>query len=386
VRTHEIARAQQAVGLEPHVVTRLGYPVTVGRLAAPAVDVVDGIPYHRLLPVMPLPRRTDRLLAANIDAALRLVERLEPSVLHAATDHYNGQVALALRERCGLPVVYEVRGFLEESWLSRRSGEGRGEDTDRYRLARELETWCMREADLVTTLAETMRDEIVGRGIPPERVLVCPNAVDPRFLEAAPDARPLRRRLGIDDDTPIVGLVSTFYAHEGIDVLIRAVALLRSQGVDLRCLLVGDGPERANLQQLAAESGVLDVTLFTGRVPFADTPAYHSAIDVFVVPRTDDRVCQMVAPLKPVEAMAVGRPVVASDVAPLRELVEASGGGVLFTPEEAAALAEAMRPLLYDGALRARLGRRGHDHIVSQRTWLHVAERYRSAYAALGAV
>jgi PEP-CTERM/exosortase A-associated glycosyltransferase len=385
-RTHQILTAQAQIGLDPHALTRLGFPVAQGALTAAETDVVDGIPYHRSIPGRPLPRRATERLQTEIDAASAIVEQLRPGVLHAASNHWNGRVALALRERHGIPVVYEVRGFLEESWLSRRDGdESDGSSTDRYRLERALETWVMNEADLVTTLGEVMREEIVSRGVPADRVLVAPNAVDERFLTTAPGARDLRRSLGIADDDITVGVISTLYRHEGIVTLVDAVARLLPDNPRLRLLVVGDGPERDAIRHRVQEAGIGDRALLTGRVAFDRVHDYYAAIDVFCVPRVRARVSDLVTPLKPVEAMATGRAVVGSDVGGLREVITDGVTGLLVPPDDALALADSISSLLYDTDLRSRLGDAARDWVAEHRTWTQVASRYRDAYVRLGA-
>ncbi len=269
-------------------------------------------------------------------------------MLHAASNHPNGQLALALREDFGLPVVYEVRGFWEETWLSRHgvdpglaaqpvttstpsssvtspadaarpARETAGETgvparllaadpaaSDFYLLSREAETRCMTEADLVVTLGEAMREEIVARGVDPGKVIVVPNAVSAEFLEPLPDGAAAARELGIRPGELVVGVVSNLVAYEGIGTLLEAVAELRRRGLPVRPLIVGDGAERAALQRHAGQLGLAGTAIFTGRVPMAEVRRYHAVLDVFVVPRTTDRVCQLVTPLKPVEAMASG--------------------------------------------------------------------------------
>ncbi len=193
IRTHEIVRAQQAAGLDPHVVTRCGFPVTQGTLDGRRLVTLDGIPYHRLLPWR-LPSRADQAAALGLELAARLTEQIRPSVLHAASNYTNALVALALGERYGLPVVYEVRGFWEDTWLSRHPDGADLARSELYRRNRDLETRCMLAADLVVTLGEAMREEIVGRGVPAGKVLVVPNAVSEEFLRPLPDAtRPARR-------------------------------------------------------------------------------------------------------------------------------------------------------------------------------------------------
>jgi glycosyltransferase involved in cell wall biosynthesis len=369
VRTQRIVVAQRELGLDPHVVTRLGHPLAQGVGDARPEVVVDGVTYHRLLPWLP-PRGPVREVHKAADLAGRLVERLRPSVLHAASNHLNAAVALELRDRYGVPVVYEVRGFLEDSWLSR--DPARTENDEFYRLTREVETARMRAADLVVTLGEAMREEIEGRGV--GDVLVVPNAVDESFLTPLPDAAKLRAELGIAPGEVVVGLTSTFYGFEGIATLIEAAALRR----DFTLLLVGDGPERPALERRAAELGV--PAIFTGRVPVDQVRRYQAVLDVFAVPRTADRVCRLVTPLKPLEAMAGGIPVVASDVRALREIIEPGVTGTLTVPEDPESWANCLDQLIYSPKTRGEIGQAGREWVAQYRTWRAVTARYLDPY------
>ena len=380
IRTQEIALAQRAVGLDPHVTTRIGFPVTAGAIDGRATVTVDGVPYHRLLPWV-MPGRMDRLYQTHLRHAARLTQRLKPAVLHAASNYANAVIALALREATGLPVVYEVRGFWEDTWLSRHAANTDLKLSDRYVRTRALETHCMAESDLVVTLGEAMREEIIKRGVPAEKVIIVPNGVSEEFLRPLPDGAALRAGLGIKPDEYVVGLVSSLVAHEGIGTLLEAVKILNDQGVRTRALIVGDGPERTALQRQAAALG-LDA-IFTGRVPSAKVRDYHAVLDVFVVPRTPDRVCQLVTPLKPVEAMASGLPVVVSSVRALAEIVHDRETGLLFPPLDAAELADRLGQLLGRPDLRAKLGSKARDWVARDRTWAHNAARYREAYNSL---
>lgn len=375
VRTHRIALAQREAGLDTHVVTRLGYPLNQGVGDARARVDVDGVPYHRLLPWLP-PADPRDAVATSADLAGRLVEELRPAVLHAVSNHLNAAVALELGRRHGIPVVYEVRGFLEDSWLSRDPAHR--ETDDFYRLTRELETRRMAEADAVVTLGEAMRAEIASRGVPEEKIFTVPNGVDEAFLEPLPDPGDLRARLGIPDGATVVGLTSSFYGYEGIDTLIDAAALLRDRGAPVTLLLVGDGPERGALERRAAGHGVHAV--FTGRVPMESVRRYHAVLDVFAVPRRADRVCQLVTPLKPIEAMAGGIPVIASDVKALREIVEPGVTGTLTVPEDPEAWANCLEDLAYAPELRRKIGRSAREWVAAERTWRAVTAGYRAAY------
>jgi PEP-CTERM/exosortase A-associated glycosyltransferase len=383
VRAQNVARCQIGVGLDPQMATRAGFPHNEGIRHAPTRSVVDGVTYHRVLPDLDQRIAADELIRLNAEAVGALIERLRPAVLHPASNHVNAQVALALRDRYGLPVVYEVRGFLEETWLS-RTGED-AVDSDRYRASREIETACMRQADAVVTLSETMRQDILARGgTDPDRVVVVPNAVDVTRFVPGPRDPALAARLGIGDE-PVVGYISSFTGYEGIRYLIEATAELRRRGRRIRCLLVGDGEERAALQAAARAAGVADGTvIFTGRVPHERVLDYYRLIDVFVVPRTNDRVSQLVTPLKPYEAMAMERALVVSGVGALLEIVTDGQTGRAFDPEDPIALADVVEPLLDDPAERERLGRAARAWVTEHRTWALNGRRYRDLYERLG--
>jgi glycosyltransferase involved in cell wall biosynthesis len=385
IRTHEIVLAQKAAGLDPHVVTRCGFPVTQGTLDGRRLVTLDGIPYHRLLPWR-LPGRKDKAAALGLEMAVQLTDQLQPAVLHAASNYANAMIALAIGKGRGLPVVYEVRGFWEDTWLSRHPDSEKRASSELYRRNRDLETRCMLTADLVVTLGEAMRDEIVARGVPAEKVLIVPNAVSEEFLRPLPDAGALRQELGIAPKEHVIGEVSSLVPHEGIGTLLQATRLLKDRGLPVRVLIVGDGPERAPLQRQAAELGLGEAAIFTGRVPAAKVREFHALLDVFVVPRTPDRVCQLVTPLKPVEAMASGLCVVTSDVKALAEIIKPDVTGALTIPQDPVALADTLELLVCSPDIRRKLGDNAREWVARDRTWAHNAARYQDAYARLGAV
>ena len=384
IRTHEIAVAQRDAGLDPHVATRCGYPVTQGKLDGRQLVVLDGVPYHRLLPWL-MPGRADAVASVNLKLAAELTGQIRPAVLHAASNVANARLALAVREWYGLPVVYEVRGFWEDTWLSRHPDAERLASSELYQQNRDTETRCMLAADLVVTLGEAMREEIVARGVAAEKILIVPNAVSAEFLRPLPDGTTLRAALGIDPDDYVVGVVSSLVPHEGIGMLLEATAILRARGVPARALIVGDGPERAALQRRATDIGLAGAAVFTGRVPAAKVRQFHALLDIFVVPRTSDRVCQLVTPLKLVEAMASGLCVVTSQVKALTEIVKHEVTGAQTIPQDPVSLADCLERLLYSPDIRRKLGDNAREWAARDRTWAHNATRYRDAYARLGA-
>lgn len=384
-RTHYTVSAQRSLGLDAQVVTECGFPAsTAGDEHPPrGREVLDGVPYHRL-PATTANGRVDRRLREHLETAAPLVDSLQPAVLHPASTYQNAAVALGLRERFGIPVVHEVRGFPEE-YLSRRPASRML--YEKFGTTRRIEAECWRRADRVVTLAEVMKGHIVGKGVDPDRVAVIPNAVDPdRFVPMARERR-LAARLGLSDGEVVLGYVTNLQdAHEGIRYLIEAVARLTRAGRPVRALLIGDGVERNYLARLADRLKVGDRVIFTGRVDHAVLPAYYALIDIFVVPRPAEPAAELVTPLKPFEAMAMEKAVVVSATAALREVVGGGRFGLTFEPEDVDDLVRALERLIEDRELRTSLGRAARQWVSESRTWMQNAERYRELYAGLNAI
>jgi glycosyltransferase involved in cell wall biosynthesis len=379
VRSQYVMEAQRSAGLDPTAVTRLGFPEG----DADRVERIAGLRYHRIGPGASGPARLDDRLDENLRALDALARELRPAVLQPATDFGNALLALHLRDRIGVPVVYEVRGFWEDSWLSRQPDPSGAAETDAYRLRRDRERDCMLAADRVVTLGEAMRREISARGVPEERIAVVPNAVDPdRFAPATADPS-LVRKLGLDGADAVIGYVSSFYGFEGIGHLLHAAALLRDRGRRMKVLLVGDGREREPLERLAAELALERDVVFAGRVPHDEIAAHYALMDVFVVPREDVRVTRLVTPLKPFEALAAGRAVVAADLPALREIVEPGRTGLTFRAGDPGDLADVLEELTGDPGRRAELAAAGREWVLRERTWEGNGRRYRALFEDL---
>lgn len=344
VRSHAVLRSQIAAGIETRAVTRIGYPVTVGLVGAAREDRVDGVAYRRLLPARLAPTPAARLVQMTRLLA-REVEDFRPDVLHTTTNYQNALVTRAVARSYGLPWVYEMRGVLEYTWVARRPAAQEAEAlaSERFSMLRAKETEMAMGADAVIVLSRVQREDLIARGVPAERISIVPNAVESSVLEA-PRLLPVdaREALGLPRAGFWVGSVSSLVAYEGFEVLLRAVARCRERGADVRCALVGDGVSRPGLAALAAELGLgTDVCALPGRVDHRLALSWYQALDVFCVPRLDTPVCRMVTPMKPLTAMALGRPVVASDLPALAEVTE-SGRGRSFPPGDPEALAEVM--------------------------------------------
>ncbi|MFI2565641.1 glycosyltransferase family 4 protein [Paenarthrobacter sp. NPDC018779] len=379
-RSHAILTAQQAAGWDTLAVTRLGYPVQIGVLTARDSDVVDGVRYQRLLPSQ-LSKSMNGRLQQQSEGLLRIARDFRPSVLHTTTHFVNGLVVREVAQALDVPWVYEVRGQLADTWASTRGPEAR--NSERYRLFVEREAEIMRSADLVVTLGEAMKQNILAAGVPEERILISPNAVGGEYLREPIHHGAARQAMGLAQDGLYIGTVSSLVDYEGLDDLVTAFAMLAPRLPKLRLVVVGDGTAAPALRSQVQRLGLAERVIFTGRVPAEQARLYHQALDVFVVPRKDLSVTRSVTPLKPVEALACARPVVASRLEALCEIVHDGVNGRVAEPSDPTGLAEVLLDLLEDEGLRERLGAAGRQGVLATRTWKANADAYARAYETL---
>src|SRR5712691_69792 len=187
-----------------------------------------------------------------------------------------------------------------------------------------------------------MRRELIARGVAAGRLSVIPNGVDSTRFRPMPRQVELARRLGLADG-PVLGFIGSFYHYEGLRFLLEAMPALRKQIPGCQLMLVGAGEDEAALRARAAEIG--EGVVLAGQVPHHQILDFYSLIDVFVCPRRRMRLTELVTPHKPLEAMAMGCPVVASDVGGLLELIQHEVTGLIFKAESQEALVGQVRRL-----------------------------------------
>ena len=377
-RTLALLREQRRLGWET-------FHLTSPKHAAPGglEETVDGWHFHRTpAPTGPrLPGLAEAaLMKATQQRLLEVARRVQPHILHAHSPVLDAIPALRVGRELGIPVVYEVRAFWEDAAVDHGTTT---EGSLRYRLTRRLETHALRQAAHVFTICEGLRREIAARGIPPHKVTVIPNAVDIDTFEpgGTPDAA-LKASLGLDGAT-VLGFIGSFYAYEGLDLLLAALPGLLRARPDVRVLLVGGGPQDDALKAQARQLGVADQVVFTGRVPHAEVQRYYDLVDVLTYPRHSMRLTELVTPLKPLEAMAQGRLLVASDVGGHKELIRHGDTGMLFRAGSADALAAAVLDLLARREQWPALRAAGRRFVETERNWAASAAHYRRPFEAL---
>ncbi len=350
-----------------------------------ADEIIDGLTFYRTrltphffdgIPGL----RERRQMQATEQRLQGLVQRLKPDIIHAHSPVLNALPALKVGKRMGIPVAYEVRAFWEDAAVDHGSTT---EGSLRYRLTRLLETAALKEADAVFTICEGLRADIVARGIAANKVTVIPNAVDiEKFSVASQADAALRTELGLDDAL-VLGFIGSFYAYEGLDLAIAALPEILTTMPNARLLLVGGGPQEAALKQQAAQLNVAHAVVFVGRVPHQEVNRYYDLVDVLLYPRHPMRLTELVTPLKPLEAMAQGRLLIASDVGGHKELIRDGDTGLLFKSGDAVALVASLQRLL---ALRAQwddIRQRARAFVEQERNWARSVAHYAPVYERL---
>jgi PEP-CTERM/exosortase A-associated glycosyltransferase len=379
-RSLGIIRAQRARGWETiHVTTPRQHS------GKKTLETIDGLEFYRT-PVAPVPLPVLRELFEMWATQRRLSEIVrseKPDVIHAHSPVLNAIPALRVARRFALPIVYEVRALWEDAAVDHGTSK---EGSVRYKLTRRLETWAMRRTDFVAAICEPLRQDIVARGIASDRVAIVPNAVDRALLasEASKtDESELRRHIGIKGDI-VLGFIGSFYAYEGLDLLLGAANILRRREIDFTVLLVGGGPEEERLKRKVAELNLEERVRFVGRVHHSDVARYYRLVDILVFPRKRMRLTELVTPLKPLEAMAQMKTVVASDVGGHMELIRDGETGLIFPADDEAALATCLEKIIADPARRAELVQQARRYVEIERTWDSLTDRYAKIYRRVG--
>ena len=347
-------------------------------------ETIDNFEFHRTfasqawwarLPVL------DQLeVVRSLDHSLDVLITTErPDLLHAHSPPLVGLAAVRAGARHRLPVTYEIRAFWEDAAVDKGACQ---EGDWRYRATRALESHVVHRADAVTCICAGLRDDLLARGVPAHKLTVIPNAIDPsqfpteRFFDSA-----LAAQLGLLQGHTI-GFVGSFYAYEGLRLLVKAMPAILTSLPSLQLLLVGGGNDEADIRQDVATLGIEKSVVFTGRVPHHEVSRYYDLIDVLVYPRLPMRLTELVTPLKPLEAMIQDRVVIASDVGGHREMINNETTGLLFSAGDPHSLTASVVRAFADPALLSQLRSNGRDYVLKERTWHKSVARYPAVYAA----
>lgn len=359
-RTHELIRALGDAGAHVHAMTRPGYPWDrkdrqLDADADAGQTVFGGVRYwHSPWPLNNRPVLQYVLQAAS--AVADMAVRSRAAVIHAASNHVNALPALLAARRLGIPFQYEMRGLWEVTRMSRFPCY---EGSQAYEQGLQLEGLVASHADRLFVISAQL-GKFVSERCGVRRMAILPNCVDPeRFAVTPPrDAQPYT-----------IGYAGTLIGYEGLDTLIDAVDVLVRRGSHVKAILIGDGEARSQLEAQAHRLGLKDRIRFAGRVSPDAVRQRLARCAVVCIPRKPFKVCEMVPPIKLVEALAMGKPVIVPDLPVFRDEMGSLPAGWFFKAGDASDLARVISAALADADALAVLGERARIYAATQRNW-----------------
>jgi PEP-CTERM/exosortase A-associated glycosyltransferase len=373
VRSANIIRYQRELKIEPVALTSPAHPNGFCD-----VETIDETRHYRTLgdriPSIPFVHQYWAIgrMSSRIDD---VVKREQPDILHAHSPSLWGTAAARVAKRRKLPFIYEIRGYWEDAAVDQGKTRPR---SMRYQLSRIMEAHVARVANRVIAIGSRLKEDLVDRGIDQSKIDIVSNGVDrKRFYPRAPDCG-LEADLGLKD-RPRIGYIGTLYPWEGVDDLVRAVPKIRSRIPNVFVLIVGSGLLDDTLRKLIDQLNISDCVRLVGNVPHNDICRYYSIMDILAYPRKSSRNTELVTPLKPLEAMAMEKAVVGSDVGGIRELIT-SESGVLFRAGDADELAQKCIDLLSNTERRRLLGAAACKYVTAHKDWRLIASTYNDVY------
>ncbi len=380
IRTQNLLQGLAAVGWEVLCVTRPGYPEDRPDKTNSEKDhtyQIDHVHYETL-------HGPHRQRLAPKDYVFKAADILEakmrafrPSIVQAASNHENALPALIAAKRLGIPFFYEVRGLWE---LTRSSKMVNFENSERFKLEQHLENTVSRYADRIITLGTHLAQELIERGASAEKIKLAPNAIDPAAFTPLPKDEALMQKLKLTSENFIIGYAGAILAYEGLDDLITGFSLLLQQVPRARLVIIGDGDALESLKQKAHRLQLQNEIHFIGKIAHHEIKQYYSIFNVIVLPRKPYKVCQLVTPLKPLEAMALKIPLVVSDVAALQEIVQHGETGLVHRAGDPISLASTLHLLTQDESLCEKLSNTAYHYVTHQRTWIKICEELTPLY------
>jgi PEP-CTERM/exosortase A-associated glycosyltransferase len=377
-RTQSILEAQLSRDWQPVALTSPKHEDS-WKKSTEGLEQIDGFRFYRsgATRKTAIPFSAELYLMRSLARRIEEVAKIEkPDVLHAHSPVLNAIPALRVGHKLGIPVVYEIRAFWEDAAVDHGTYPER---SLKYKLVRSIETWTCRRAKQVAVLCNGLKRDLIKRGIPEEKLTVVANGINPADFQPCGTDQELADRWGISGKK-VLGFIGSFYRYEGLDLLVSAFEKLSEKMDGLVLLLVGGGEMEDELRRQIERLRLSDRVILTGRIPHEKIPKVYSMIDVLVYPRYSMRLTELVTPLKPLEAMATGKALIASDIGGHRELINDGFNGLLFKPGDVTALVKTLQRVLEDLRLGNCLALQARDWVLENQTWRKTTECYSSIY------
>ena len=380
-RSHSMAKAIQAAGFDLITITKPGYPYDKVEDKSSVLDKeeYDGVTYcHQKLQIEEDYANT--IYGICVDTWVSTLLEYKPQYVIAASNNENALPVLIACRKLGIPFYYEVRGLWELTNIANNPGN---EKKLEHLVEKYYEAFLCKEADAVFTLTTPLIEELVSRGCDRAKFHLVPNCVDIESFQTLQRDEELSKKYNISPETVTIGYAGTIQHYEGLDDLIKACALLDQKNIDFRLIIVGGNAHHSkenyqkDLANLAKDLKILDKIIFTGPVKPAEVPRYYSLMDITPFGRKPFKVCEVVSPIKPVEALAMGKTVIVSDLDALKEMIIDNETGLYFEKGNVESYANALEKAIKNPDLRTMLGENAREWVKTNRQWSQNGETIR---------
>jgi glycosyltransferase involved in cell wall biosynthesis len=251
---------------------------------------------------------------------------------------------------------------------------GWGDSTLALRAYDVMDRWVLRRFDLVVAVSAEIAERLRRAGVPPSKIRVIENGIEVAALET--DVPTLRRDLGFDSKCLLVGAVGRLSPEKGFDILVAAARIVVQQHPEVKFVVVGDGPERKRLEELARQCGLEGKLFWAGRRE--DMAGVYASFDIQVQPSWKEGL-----PMTILEGLGAGKPIVATRVGAVGTVINDGQAGLLVDPGSADEIASAVARLIQDSSLRTRLGQAGRARVQADFSATTMAEKYLLAYGEM---
>ncbi len=390
IRTHGLVSALKTHGVDIKVALRHGYPLDRNDFFENEISPVSSIENIQYF-FSPTSRSSSLINYQEVynfnmlrnyiqKAAAELIARsqeMKPEIIHSASNFVTGMVGAQAAKALGIPSVYEIRGFWHLTQSTKRQSY---HSSDHFKLSEQLEIETAKQSDYVFTITNALKEILVEQGVEEQKISVLPNAVELEKFNVLEKNKKLEKELGFENKI-VIGYIGSFVNYEGLDLLLEACSLLHKKIGDVfRVLLVGDGAMMKSLRDTARFLQIEDIITFTGRITHDEVQDYYSLIDIAPLPRKGHRVCELVSPLKPFEAMSSGKVVITSSVKALAEIIEHEKTGLVFEKDNSMDLADKLESVILNPELRGTLGVNARNWVEKNHSWEKISKRVLDVY------
>jgi glycosyltransferase involved in cell wall biosynthesis len=372
IRSRDIFSSQKEIGLDPVVITS---PFQNG-ISNSDFDEIDGIKYYRTYnnnssdlvseEKSGLLKRVKKLISfiSFFKKVNRLYKIEKPDLIHAHATFYCAFAAIYLKKKYKVPICYEVRSLWEEREVKGASGLL---EKVQPKIIRELETFCMKRVDQVIVINKNLKQNLESRAI--KNIKIVPNAVNISLIE---NSRPIKKEF------LSFGYIGSVSPIEGLHLIAQVWKNIQRDGFKNQFKVYGQGSYLNEFEKLIEDLNLKNIKCH-GSIDSNEIKNAFKNIDVIINPRIKSKISDTVTPLKPLEAMAYKKLVIASDVGGMKELITDKTTGILFEHDSVESLEKEIRSIITKG-VDEEIITKAYNFILNEKSWISNARTYNKIY------